>query len=242
MAATIGLEGNKGWLNANNKWELSIGGVPVSRDTVWEVKSSFGSVRNVIVPDAKGEPNFTRPEYREAPHVNCVVWGREADSTAKFAVLRQPRPHADDPEVLDSNHQPVVFGQVVMGFLDRIIGKDLVARYESVERGAIREAEEESGVNVVLNIERPKYPWHNPNPTFVATWADLVFIEVDLGSIRKIAPDRLEPIFSAEYVVAEELLGRIAMGKDLAGAVYRGCTSLSVWMVFFATHPEFFPK
>lgn len=241
MAATIGLEGKTGWLLAHNVWGLSLNGIPVSRDTVWEVRSSFGSVRNVIVPDAKGEPVFTRPEYREAPHVNCVVWGREKDGVAKFAVLRQPRPHADDPEA-SGGHTSVVFGQVVMGFLDRIIGKDLVTRYETAERGAAREAEEESGVSVVLSIERPQYPWHNPNPTFVATWADLVFIEVDLGSIREIASDRHEPIFSAEYIVAEELLRRIAMGKDEEGAVYRGCTSLSVWMVFFATHPEFFPK
>ena len=140
MSATKNLEGNNEWLNEHNNWGLIIDGVPVSKDTVWEVTSPFGSVRNVIVPDDKGEPVFTRPEYREAPHVNCVVWGREKDGTAKFAVLRQPRPHADDPETPGNNHKPVVFGQVVMGFLDRIIGKDLIARYESAERGAVREA------------------------------------------------------------------------------------------------------
>ena len=241
MAATIGLNSNLRWAEKGNNWELSINGVPVPMDTVWEVRSPFGSVQNVIVQDVHGEPVFARPEYREAPHVNCVVWGREKDSTAKFAVLRQPRPHADDPEVRGNTHPPVVFGQVVMGFLDCIIGKDLAARYESAERGAVREAQEESGVRVVLNIERPKYPWHNPNPTFVATWADLVFVEIDLDSLREIAHDRSEPIFSAEYVTAKELFSRVATGKDQEGAVYRGCTSLSVWMVFFATHPELLP-
>ena len=56
----------------------------------------------------------------------------------------------------------------------------------------------------------PSAPGHNPNPTFGATWADLVFVEVDLDKIVEL-PDRNELIFSAEYVTAEELRRRIAI-------------------------------
>ena len=84
--------------------------------------------------------------------MNCiVVWGWDENDEARFAVIRQPRPHADDPENPGNNHPPVVFGQIPMGFLKKITG-------ESIENGAVREVGEETGVSVILNIERPKYP------------------------------------------------------------------------------------
>lgn len=218
------------------RWKLTVNGMSIAGE--WHITSPFGSVDTAVVLHDDGKPNFDRPVYREAPHVNCVVWGREKDGVAKFAVLRQPRPHSDDPEEPGNKHRPVMFGQTPMGFIDKIIGKDLIPKLEDVEHAAAREASEEAGVRVVLNVERPSYPWHNPNPTFVATWADLVFVEVDLDKIDELKPDRNEPIFSAEYVTSAELRRRIALGKDEAGAVYRGCTSNSVWMIFFCVHPE----
>ena len=217
-------------------WNLVVNGIAIEGE--WQVCSPFGSIGTAVVLHDDGTPNFDRPVYREAPHVNCVVWGRGKDGVARFAVIRQPRPHADNPEKSGNEHGPVVFGQTPMGFLDKIIGKDLVPKLECVEQAATREASEETGIQVVLNIERPQYPWHNPNPTFVATWAELVFVEVDLEKIGKLKFDRNEPIFSAEYITAEDLRRRIAMGKDEGGAVYRGCTSNSVWMIFFSTHPD----
>ncbi|MDO8566240.1 MAG: NUDIX domain-containing protein [Candidatus Moranbacteria bacterium] len=233
MAATKKLSGVPGYRPG---WRLTVDGMSVEGE--WKIISPFGSVETAVVLHADGSPNFDRPAYREAPHVNCVVWGRDKDGVAKFAVIRQPRPHADDPEQSGNDHQSVVFGQTPMGFLEKIIGKDLIPRLEDVEHAAEREALEEAGARVVLNVERPPYPWHNPNPTFVATWADIVFIEVDLAKIAELKPDRSEPIFSAEYVTVGELRHRIAAGKDEAGAVYRGCTSNSVWLIFFALHPE----
>ncbi len=205
----------------------------------WKASSPFGSVESAVVVDDAGEPLFDRPIYREAPNVNCVVWGRDKDGVAKFAVIRQPRPHADDPENPDSK-RAVVFGQIVMGFLEKLVGKDMINRYESVANGAAREAGEEAGAMVIKNIERPAYPWHNPNPTFVATWSELVFVEVDLEAIEAIKPDRHEPIFSAEYVTAAELRQRIAEGRDSKDAVYRMCTANSSWFIFFCCHPELF--
>lgn len=217
-------------------WKLTVNGMVVEGE--WQITSPFGSVDTAVVLHDDGRPNFDRPAYREAPNVNLVVWGRGKDGIARFAVIRQPRPHADDPEQPGNEHKPVVFGQITMGFMEKVIGKDLIPKLEHVEHAAAREASEEAGVKVVLNIERPPYPWQNPSLSFVATWSDLVFVEVNLEKIEELKPDRNEPIFSAEYVTAEELRRRIAMGKDEVGAVYRYGQSNALWMIFFCVHPE----
>lgn len=223
------------------RWALTVNGERQAKGSDWEAASPFGSVSEAVVLGGDGKPLFTRPIYREAPNVNCVVWGIGNDGKARFAVISQPRPHADDPEHRDEHgHKPIVFGQVVMGFLERIIGKDLVERHEAIAQGAAREASEEAGVAVVKNITYPACPWHNPNPTFVATWSDLAFVEVDLNVINALKDDRNEPIFSAEYITAEELRRRVAQGKDENGSLYRMCTANSVWFIFFCTHPELF--
>lgn len=228
------------WSN-NGRWKLKVNGEQQTDGADWEAKSPFGSVSEAVVLGGDEKPSFTRPIYREAPNVNTVVWGRDKSGIVKIAVIRQPRPHADDPKNRHNDgHEPVVFGQVVMGFLERLIGKDLVERYESTSVGASREASEEAGAQVVLNIEYPNCPYHNPNPTFVATWSDLVFVEVDLEAITALKFDRNEPIFSAEYITAKELRERVAEGRDEQGALYRMCTANSVWFIFFCTHPEFF--
>jgi len=92
----------------------------------------------------------------------------------------------------------------------------------------------------VLGVESPNCPWHNPNPTFVATWSDLVFVEVDFKAITALKHDRHEPIFSAEYISATELRSRVAKGRDDQNALYRMCTANSAWFIFFCTHPELF--
>lgn len=210
-------------------WELKIEG----RD--WRADSRFGSVHTAVVVDKDGKPVFDRPAYREAPNVNIIAFGRKKrwfrKDEVRVAVIRQPRPHADDPEQQGDDHPPVVFGQIPMGFLEKVLG-------ETPEQAARREVGEETGASAVINVTRPKYPWHNPNPTFVATWSDLYFVEVDLDKIEKLKFDRNEPIYSAEYIPIPELLRRIREGKDEEGAVYRMCTANSLWMIFFATHPE----
>ena len=214
-------------------WKLCVNGVVMPENTEWEIRSPFGSVESAVVLDSKGVPVFDRPSYREAKNVNLVVWGRDA-SGIKIAVLRQPRPHSDDPERDPGvENQAVVFGQTPMGFAEKILG-------ESLEDTAVRETAEETGARLVLHIEKPTYPWHNPNPTFVATWSNLLFVEVDLEKIEQLRFTRSEPIFSAEFISPKVLIGRIREGKDEKGAVYRMCTSNSAWLIFFCTHPEFF--
>ena len=229
------------WLAGRNNWGLIVDGKEMPPQTIWECRSSFGSIIPVVVPDAQGNPGFVRPGYAEAENVNLVVYGVDRSGEVKFAVIRQPRPHAENPEKPESK-TPVVFGQIVMGFLNKVIGEDLIARYEDVRSGSIRETAEESGAMVVLDIEYPNYPWHEPNPTFVFTWSNLAFVKIDLDAVEEIKADRNEPIFSAEWISAGELIGRIAAGKDEEGAVYRMCTANSAWMIFFATHPELFPR
>ncbi len=215
-------------------WVLLTDGVPHSKHTEWEARSPFGSVMTAVVLDKDGKPVFDRPIYREAPNVNIVAFGREKDGTVRVAVIRQPRPHADDPEQPGvDGHAPVVFGQVPMGFLEKLIG-------ETPEDAARRETGEETGATTVKAVSQPNYPHHNPNPTFVATWSDLYFVEVDLERIEALRSTRNEPIYSAEYITVPELLRRVREGKDEQGGVYRMCTSNSIWLIFFATYPEFF--
>jgi hypothetical protein len=201
----------------------------------WKVTSPYGSVESVVVCDENGFPVFDRPVYREAPNVNLVVYGKTQAGEIRIAIIRQPRPHADYP--LQPNvdgHDPVVFGQVPMGFAEKILG-------ENPEETARREASEETGVGIVISITKPNVPWHNPNPTFVATWSDLLFVEVDINRIGRLRSTRNEPIYSAEFISPAELIKRVANGFDEDGAVYRMCTANSILFIFFATFPEYWP-
>lgn len=232
------------WLRHSAKrWKLVVDGKEVPLGTDWEVRGPVGSVGSRVLVDEEGAPTFDRPEYTETPNVNVVAWGRDHEGRCRMAVIRQPRPHADEPgpENRDRDgHPPVMFGQIVMGFLDRVVGADMFERYEEVVRGATREASEEAGASLILSVELPSCPWQNPNPTFVATWSDLVFLEVDLARLQELKATRSEPIYSAEFIPVCELLQRIREGRDDAGAYYRSCTANAAWMTFFATHPELF--
>jgi len=208
-------------------------------DEDWRAESPFGAVESAVVVDKEGKPVFDRPAYREAPNVNIVAYGKEDNGRVRVAVIRQPRPHADDPEHPSEPNEPIVFGQIPMGFLERIIGKDMIQRFEASASGAAREVAEETGAQVVKNIIKPKFPWLNPSPSFVATWSELYFVEVDLAKIEELKADRNEPIFSAEYVTLADLRQRIAAGTDEQGAVYRYGNALALWMIFLSHFPEF---
>jgi len=216
----------------SNVNQLTVDGKPVPPEVDWEVKSPFQTIKPLVVCDKNGMPQFDRPGVWEAPNVNLVVWGRrKEDGMPMIGVINQPRPYADDPR--DPNSQEsVVFDQTPMGFLEKLLG-------ETLEETARREAGEEAGANsAILKVYQPLNPWHNPSPSFVCSWSDLYFVEVDLEKIEELKQDKSEPIYKLEYIPLPELLRRIASGeKD--GALYRGCTSNSVWLIWLAWHPSF---
>jgi 8-oxo-dGTP pyrophosphatase MutT (NUDIX family) len=240
-ADVLGHAGFSAFKEGKARWMLKTADGTVSICEDWECVSPFGSVRSAVVVNADGSPSFDRPVYYEAPNVNIVAWGRDKSGVTKIAIIRQPRPHADDPRQPGvDGHAPVVFGQIPMGFKERVFGKDMTERYEASVDAARRETTEETGASVILSILVPDVPWHNPNPTFVATWSDLLFVEVDLAMVEELKKDRNEPIFSAEFIPVRTLLLRISNGVDGEGALYRSATSNSAWMIFFATYPELF--
>lgn len=224
-------------------WQLVVNGEEMPPETEWEVRSRHGGIKTAVVMHPDGTPNFDRPIVYEAPATNVVAWGWRRRWLRKpeacVAVIRQPRPHADDPEnQWTDGHTPIVFGQLPMGFREKLLG----GKFETAADGAVREVGEETGATAVIRVVTPKCPWHNPNPTFVGSWTDILFVEVDLDKVEKLKADRNEPIYSAEYVPVRELLRRIREGKDDEGAVYRMCTANSLWFIFFATFPELWPR
>lgn len=149
-------------------------------------------------------------------------------------MIRQVRPHADDPEREGNGHEPFVFGQTVMGYAE--------GHRRGTREDAIREVSEETGAAVIINVEQPPYPYHNSNPAVTATWSDIFFVEVDLEQVELLKPDRTEPIFTSEYIPFRELLRRVREGRDLQGAWYRVGVANSLWLMFLACHPELIPE
>lgn len=208
----------------------------------WKAESRFGKVESAVVTDENGNPLFDRPRYYEAPNVNVVAWGRDnRTGEIKIAVIVEERPHALHPEIPEKE-VALKFAQIPMGFIEKIVGKDNVGILEIGKHAAAREVAEETGASAVRGISRPACPYHNPSPSFVATWSELYFIEVDLDRIGALKLDRNEPIFKAEYLNVKELLARIREGQDAEGAIFRGATSLSALMIFFSQNPEFWPR
>lgn len=237
MSATKGLEEVPAH-RAN--WVLAVNGKATPRDTVWSVQCQYGSIQNRVVMKPDGSAGFDRPEYREAPNVNVVPFGIDDEGNCLVGVIRQARPHLDDPNNRDTNdHPPIIVGQVPMGFEETIFGK-----LEKPGEAAVREVGEEMGSSdtAVIKVITPSHPYHTPCPSFVPTWSDVCFVQVDLKRLGELKGERQEAIYGAEYITTAELFARLRSGVDGEGAFYRGCTSNSAWLMFFARFPEYLPK
>ncbi len=209
---------------------------PGTVDVEWI--SRFGSYRSAVVTDNEGNPLYDKPRSDEAPNVNIIAWGKDQNThEVKVAIISQARPHADN-EFETDNIDPMVFEQIPMGFKDKIIGKDQIEKFESVNEAASRETTEETGAFAVLDITYPEYPKHYPNPSFIGTTSDLVFVEVDLNQIDKMKMDRTEPIFKSDYIPVSKLLKDIKNGKTDHGYA-RMCTANSAILIFLAGLEEF---
>jgi hypothetical protein len=232
--------------NKANRWILRVvtpeGKTEEFVGADWEVSSRFGRITSEVVVDKKGDPQFDRPAVHETPCVNVVAWGRDLRTgEVKVALISEERPHVNHPELPDST-EPLRFAQIPMGFMDRILGKDGTRCLEWGVHAAGREVMEETGIQSVRGFTKPNCPYHNYSPSFMATWAAVVFVEVDLETIGRLQLDHHEVIYKAEYVSVRELLARIREGQDAEGNIFRGSSSLSALMMFFAQYPEFWPK
>lgn len=202
--------------------------------TDWEAKSRFGSVISAVATNSDGSPSYDRPRYNEAPNVNVVAWGKDKKGQIKIAIINQARPYADN-ELETETNEPMVFRQIPMGFLDKILGQGEVSRLESTKKGAIREISEETGAMVVKDISFPELPKHYPNPTFVGTSSNLAFVEVDLEKIDELKSRSVgeEQIYKSEYIPLDQLLKEIQTGK-VDNAYTRMCTSNSAILIFLS--------
>lgn len=206
--------------------------------TDWEAVSRFGSVRSAVITDNEGKPSFDRPRADEAPAVNVVAYGKDKKTgELRIAMISQARPHADN-DFDSKDTKDMVFEQIPMGFLEKIIGKGPIEKIESAKEGAKRETTEETGASAVLDVSVPEYPKHYPNPTFVGTSTDVVFVEVDLEKIDKLKMDKNEPIYKADYIPLSQLIWDIKAGKTERGYA-RMCTSNSAILMFLSNLNSF---
>lgn len=203
-------------------------------DADWEAVSRFGAVRSAVVTKPDGTPDFDRPRYDEAPSVNIVAWGKDSKTgEIRVAMISQARPHADNAFDKQSS-EDVVFEQIPMGFLGRVIGEDQLQKFEESAKATERELLEETGKKVAIkDISYPEYPYNYPSPTFSGTSAHLVFVEVDLEKIQEMEIDRSEQIFKAEYIPLNQLMKDIKDGKTERGYA-RMCMSNSAILIFLS--------
>lgn len=206
----------------------------IAPGTDWEAVSRFGAVRSAVVTSPDGSPSFDRPRYDEAPSINIIAYGRDKKtSQIKIGMISQARPHADNDFELESTDAPR-FAQIPMGFLDKVIGKDLLEHFETAGEGAARETTEETGARVIRDISYPEYPKHYANPTFAGTSANLAFVEVDLDEIDKMKIDRTEGIFQADYIPLDQLIQDIKAGENEHGYT-RMATANSALLIFLSS-------
>lgn len=185
--------------------------------------SRFGFAEQRVQLDAEGKLAFDRVVYGEAPNINAVVWGRR-DGQIYIGRTVQSRPFADHHDGEPADPAITFVQPCVMGFnLERVAGTE----------AALREASEEAGTgNAVLSIKQMRF--HNPNPTFCATWSELFEIEVDLDKIEE-ASDRSELIYRAEFVPLSQAIDDIARGWE-DGVSYRSATANDTLFVWLAKH------
>jgi 8-oxo-dGTP pyrophosphatase MutT (NUDIX family) len=214
---------SKGWVTLKEAHELDPEFKPgwSYNPETGSYESRFGKVESRVQLKADGSLDFDRMVYHESANINAVVWGRDEDGEIRVAITIQGRPFADDP--YGGPSEPIIFGQpCVMGFnLARVAGED----------AAIREASEEAGTqSAVIDVRFLGH--HNPNPTFCATWSDLLSIQVDLTKVTD-QVDRKELIYRAEYVPIKELLRRISVSQ-YEGVNYRSATANDAFFVWLA--------
>lgn len=208
------------------------------RNRIW--RSRFGFAQQRVQKNRQGDPDFDRVIIGEAPAMNAVAHGKDENGIVHMAVIVQDRPFVDDPVTLEPADPPITFGHIIMGFLEKVVGKKIAQAFESAQEGAVREAIQEAGVTGILNV-RPM-GWLNATPTFCATWVSLFEIEVDLKTVTS-QIDSAELIHRADYITIKEFLRRLRENDGwVDGVCYRAGSPNGVVLIWLAylldRHPE----
>ncbi len=233
MPATVSIakakEQNPNWQPG---WTVTVEGADVS------ISSRYGAVTTAVVVDETGQPQFDRPEYRQARYGQTPVWGRGADGKVRLALIAQARPHSDAPgaENFGQPNAPVIFLTCPMGFTEQVKGK-----VEAAVKAAQREMEEEVGEAEVLSEWQHPYGL-NCSPSFETTWGDICALQVDIASLVPASYDPHEPIAGHFWLTVKELLAVVAAGTftlpngEVAYAAFGGANAAI--FAFLAAHPE----
>lgn len=203
---------------------------------------------------ADGTPDFGRIVCGEAPNINAVAWFEHARGIY-VSVTYQVRPFADEAYGVPAD-PPIVFAQPIMGFRDRIVGKEASEVFETSEAGASREALAEAGVKRVISIKSMGSHWGNPTGPLV-TPSDLLdiqvdpkeldlepindvpgkYLEYDVRRFRSKVTDESELILKCEYVHIEDILKNLRSGL-VEGTNWRASVAMNTFFVWIAHHPE----
>ena len=194
----------------------------------WEATSAFGTVKSRVMVDPQGSPLFDRPVYAEAAGAEIVVWGYDEHRNVRIALLSIERQVPLDSENPESN-AAVYFAEIPMGFRDDA---------ESGEEAAAREAKEETGATVVLQVTQPVCPFLNQDPTIFETSPQVFFVEVDLNQVSASRQDPGERILQVNWLTIPELWAAILQGKLEDGSFLRAGNTLGALLMFLAHHQE----
>lgn len=236
---------------------------PVFDPATGAYTSPFQYTEPRVQLDADGMPAFMRICSGEAPNINAVAWFQNHRGTF-VSVTYQVRPFADEAYQVPAD-PPIVFAQPIMGFRDRIVGKEASEVFETSEAGASREALAEAGVKRVLSIKSMGSHWGNPTGPLV-TPSDLLDIEVDPKELdlepiqetfdpkllegraipneytgprryRSKVTDASELILKCEYVHIEDVISHLRSGL-VEGFNWRASVAMNTFFVWLAYHPE----
>lgn len=212
------------------RWRATIGdqtypvGVPV------RLESPFGSVEIVAVP--KPDETGVRSDsiaVRRAPNVHIVAWGLDPEGYFRILIIDEQQPLADDPMRRDTNgHSPVVFATIPKGFInDGETPEDAARRRLSQEAKAAWR---------VLNVTRPFKPFTNPEPAYVVSWSDIVFVELDIGDMPSYeGKSEVAGIQRWRLYTHDQVLSYIAAGEDDQGASWCDARMLAAFQKFNAS-------
>lgn len=195
-----------------------------------------------------GQPWHDKLNYFEAPNQNNVVWDKDEHGNFIIGCTIEERGFADMPgstiqEVIPADPPMLFFQPCVMGFFNKVLGKDLGDKLkpalETGEEASIRESLEEFGVTEIRSIESMGVVW--PNATNTPTVTHLFDMWVDKDKIVQNPAGREWSIKDCVWLSIREVLARIAAGShnEVNCRMGQANTTFFTWL---CRHPEAFAQ